>query len=192
MSVLVMTQTSLSSPLRIAEVRFGEREGRLGLTICPGKKDEGRGWERDLEDDLRAIRNWGASTVLSLVETHEFDLLQVPALGDAVIRMGMRWIHLMIRDVDVPDERFELARQTVGLEIHQRIDAGERILIHCRGGLGRSGLVAARILVERGCAPRDAVHRVRAVRPGAIETRAQEEYVFAFQAQQEGAPDDQD
>lgn len=111
MSVLARTQTSLSSPLRIAEVRFGEREGRLGLTICPGKKDEGRGWERDLEDDLRAIRNWGASTVLTLIESHEFDLLQVPALGDTVILMGMRWIHLPIRDVDVPDERFEVGWQ---------------------------------------------------------------------------------
>lgn len=81
---------------------------------------------------------------------------------------------------------------TAGLEIHQRIDAGERLLIHCRGGLERSGLVAARILVERGCAPRDAVHRVRAVRPGAIETRDQEEYVFALKPRYHGAPDDQD
>lgn len=192
MSLLVWKQTSQSSPLRIAEVLFGEREGRLGLTICPGKKDEGRGWDRDLEDDLRVIRNWGTSTVISLIELHEFNLLQVPALSENIIRMGMYWIHLPIRDVDVPDERFEHRWQGVGPEIHQRLDAGERILIYCRGGLGRTGLVAARILVERGCASRDAVHRVRAVRPGAIETHAQEQYVLALQVQRQGAPDDQD
>lgn len=104
----------------------------------------------------------------------------------------MFWIHLPVRDVDVPDERFEHGWLTVGQEVHQRLDAGERILIHCRGGLGRTGLVAARILVERGCAPRDAVHRVRAVRPGAIETRAQEQYVLALQVQRQEASDDRD
>lgn len=183
MSILTKNQTSQSSPLRIAEVLFGEREGRLGLTICPGKKEECRGWDRDLNEDLRAIRNWGASTVVTLIETHEFNLLQVPALGEAVTRLGIQWIHLPIRDVDVPDERFDRGWQAVGPEIHQGIDAGERILIHCRGGLGRTGLVAARILVERGCAPRVAIHRIRAVRPGAIESRAQEEYVLAQKEQ---------
>lgn len=185
MSVLTRKQTSQTSPLRIAEVLFGEREGRLGLTLCPGKKDEGRGWDRNLEDDLRVIRNWGASTVISLIEPHEFALLQVPELSDTAIRMGMCWIHLPIRDVDVPDERFEHGWLAVGQDIHQCIDAGERLLIHCRGGLGRTGLVAARILVERGCLPRDAVHRVRAVRPGAIETFAQEQYVIALQDQRQ-------
>lgn len=173
--------TSQSSPLRIAEVLFGEREGRLGLTFCPGKKDDGYGWDRDLGADLMIIQNWGASTVMTLIEPHEFELLQVATLGQAVTRLGLRWIHLPIRDVDVPDQRFELGWQSAGPEIHQRLDAGERIVIHCRGGVGRTGLVAAQILVERGCHSRDAIHRVRAVRSGAIETRAQEQYVLSLQ-----------
>jgi ADP-ribosyl-[dinitrogen reductase] hydrolase len=186
MSGIVSRRTSQSSPLRIAEVLFGEGEGRLGLTICPGKKDAYMGWDRNLDDDLRVIRHWGAGTVISLIEPHEFTLLLVSDLGEAAMRMGMAWIHLPIRDVNVPDHRFESGWQTVGPAIHQRLDAGERILIHCRGGMGRTGLVAARILVERGCAPRDAIHRVRAVRPGAIETRAQEEYVSALQGKRNG------
>lgn len=186
MNGYAMKQTSQSSPLRIAEVLFGEREGRLGLTLCPGKKDDGHGWNRNLEDDLRVIRSWNASTVVTLIEPHEFDLLQVPTLGETVAQLNLRWIHLPIRDVDVPDERFEQGWQTAGPEIHRRIDVGERILIHCRGGIGRTGLVAAQLLVERGCPPRDAIHRVRAVRPGAIETQAQEQYVLALQPLQQG------
>lgn len=173
--------TSQSSPLRIAEVLFGECEGRLGLTFCPGKKDDGYGWDRDLEADLMVIQNWSASTVMTLIEPHEFELLQVATLGQAVTRLGLRWIHLPIRDVDVPDQRFELGWQSAGQEIHQRLDAGERIVIHCRGGVGRTGLVAAQILIERGCPSRDAIHRVRAVRSGALETWAQERYVLALQ-----------
>jgi hypothetical protein len=38
--------------------------------------------------------------------------------------------------------------------------------------------VAGLILVERGVDPRDAIDRVRAARPHAIETRAQERYVL--------------
>jgi ADP-ribosyl-[dinitrogen reductase] hydrolase len=171
-------RNSQDSPLVIAEVLFGEHEGRLGLTICPGKKDGYSHWDRDLETDIRAIRNWGASTVVTLIEAHEFSLLAIDTLGQEVQRMGMHWLHLPIRDVDVPDRRFELAWPAASEDIHRRIDAGERILIHCRGGLGRTGLLAGLILVERGCAPRDAINRVRAVRPHAIETAAQEAYVL--------------
>jgi protein-tyrosine phosphatase len=55
---------------------------------------------------------------------------------------GMEWRHLPIRDVDVPDQRFEAAWALIGPELHDRLAAGDRILIHCRGGLGRTGLVA--------------------------------------------------
>lgn len=164
--------------MRIAEISFGEGKGRLGLTICPGKKDPARGWNRDLAEDLAVVRQWGAKAVVTLIEDHEFALLAVPDLGERVAAMGMDWHHLPIRDVDVPDERFEDAWPVSGLAVQNCIDAGECVLIHCRGGIGRTGLVAARLLIERGCRPRDAINRVRAVRPGAIETSAQEAYVM--------------
>jgi ADP-ribosyl-[dinitrogen reductase] hydrolase len=65
---------------------------------------------------------------------------------------------------------------------------GERrhVLLHCMGGLGRSGMVAARLLVELGEEPRTAIQRVRAARPGAIETAAQEAYVLACRAVEPG------
>jgi ADP-ribosyl-[dinitrogen reductase] hydrolase len=117
--------------------------------------------------------------VVTLLEEHEFRLLHVESLGAEVTNLGMQWLHLPIRDVDVPDARFERAWATGGPGLHRRLDAGERVLIHCRGGLGRTGLVAALILVERGAEPPAAIRRVRAVRPHAVETRAQEDYVRA-------------
>ena len=96
MNRLPPLQNSISSPLRIAEIVLGESEGRLGLTICPGKKDLPRGWDRDLEKDLRAIRDWGASTVVTLIEAHEFELLKVSLLGERVQEFGMRWITALV------------------------------------------------------------------------------------------------
>jgi ADP-ribosylglycohydrolase/protein-tyrosine phosphatase len=179
MNRLPAVKDSASSPLRIAELPLGEDGGCLGLTLCPGKKDFSRGWNRDLETDLRAVSNWGASTVVTLIEAHEFELLKVSRLGESVEQTGMRWIHLPIRDVDVPDHRFEEGWRSAGPEIHRRLRNREKILIHCRGGIGRTGLVAGLILVEHGCAPREAIQKVRAVRPGAIETAAQERYVLS-------------
>jgi atypical dual specificity phosphatase len=57
--------------------------------------------------------------------------------------------------------------------IHAVVSAGGRVAVHCGGGLGRSGTVAACYLVELGHDWRAAVGRVRAARPGAIETPAQ-------------------
>ena len=171
-------KNSRNSPLQIAEVLFEPDEGRLGLTLCPGKKDPSRSWDRDLKEDVRAIRAWGASTVVTLIEDHEFLLLAIEGIEREVRAQGMEWIHLPIRDVDVPDHRFEDEWMLAGARLHERLNCGDRILIHCRGGLGRTGLVAGLILVERGCDPVTAVHRVRAVRPHAIETAAQERYVM--------------
>lgn len=171
-------KNSRNSPLQIAEVLLGPTEGRLGLTLCPGKKDLSRSWDRDLMEDMRAIRAWGASTVVTLIEDHEFSLLGVENLEQQVRDCEMDWLHLPIRDVDVPDQRFEETWVSVGDLLHTRLNQGDRILIHCRGGLGRTGLVAGRILVERGCEPQTAVRRVRAVRPHAIETLTQERYVL--------------
>ena len=56
--------------------------------------------------------------------------------------------------------------------------AGHRVLVHCRGGLGRAGTVAARLLVELGVPAVEAIRRVRAARPGAIETIEQQQYVL--------------
>jgi protein-tyrosine phosphatase len=176
-------RTSRTDPLRIDVVEAGATPGMIGLTICPGKHDRHAltgAWARDLDADLMAIREWGATALVTLIEEHEFELLKVPHLGARAKRMGLDWHHLPIRDVSVPDERFESAWVKSGPELISRLRAGERLVVHCRGGLGRSGLVAARMLVELGIAPKDAINRVRAGRRGTIETAEQEGYVLAL------------
>jgi len=170
-------KTSQNCPLQIGELQVNTGQGFLGLTLCPGKKELARNWDRDLDIDLQAIKKWGATTVVTLIEDHEFSMLHVETLGHAVGALGMEWIHLPIVDVSIPDRRFETGWVTEGPMLQARLDAGERILIHCRGGIGRAGLVAGRMLVERGIQPHIAIERVRHVRPNAIETPQQEKYV---------------
>jgi protein-tyrosine phosphatase len=54
---------------------------------------------------------------------------------------------------------------------------GAKITIHCAGGKGRTGTVAASFLVKTGMSPAEAIATVRSIRPGTVENEAQEGWV---------------
>ena len=118
--------------------------------------------------------------VVTLLEPAELTLLKVERLGEEVLRRNMSWFHLPIADVSTPDERFEQEWDVAGEELCSILRSGSNVLVHCRGGLGRAGTIAARLLVELGMDPATAIASVRAVRPGAIETSDQEKFVLNF------------
>ena len=73
-------KTSVSDPLRIAVVTPDGTQGRIGITLCPGKTDGTARfgpWVRDLDLDLDVIQHWGATALISLIEDQEFDRLSV-------------------------------------------------------------------------------------------------------------------
>jgi len=140
-------------------------------------KDRSCGWDRDLNSDLATIRKWGAEAVVTLVEPHELRLLQVASMPEVVAQHGMRWVHLPISDFSVPDQKFEIKWVTVGAELRGVILRGGSILIHCRAGLGRAGMIVARLLVELGTDVQTAIDEVRSARPGAIVTLEQERHI---------------
>jgi len=64
--------------------------------------------------------------------------------------------------------------------ILDRARAGENVAIHCRGGLGRTGLIAACCLVALGQGARESMARVRKARANAVETPEQEDWMEEF------------
>ena len=66
--------------------------------------------------------------------------------------------------------------------VQQALSEKGNVLLHCVGGLGRSGMVAASYLRSKGLPVHQALAEVRSVRsPRAIETREQEEFVARFE-----------
>ena len=173
-----MKPADLAAPLWIDSVVVDRCGGVIGMTLCPGKR--GAPFfpgDRDLDIDLAAIRDWGASALVSLMEMEEMEWFGVTELPDKAVELGLRHYHLPITDMDVPGKRFEENWQTAGEELKGLLLAGEAIVIHCLAGLGRTGTVAARLLIELGMEPEAAVRHIRQARPGTIQSMVQEVYV---------------
>ncbi|MBL8698724.1 MAG: cyclin-dependent kinase inhibitor 3 family protein [Alphaproteobacteria bacterium] len=132
---------------------------------------------RDLAADLAAIRAWGAAMLVTLVQAEEFERYGVADFAAQVARSGLDWRRFPIPDMAPPDEAFAAAWRARGGDVVAALRAGSRVAMHCVGGLGRTGTVAARLLVVFGTEPEAAIARVRQVRPGAIETAAQADFV---------------
>jgi ADP-ribosyl-[dinitrogen reductase] hydrolase len=170
--------TSGSNPLRIAELPAGR--GLIGITFLPGKHQNGMTGRhrRDLATDLDTIAAWNASAVVTLVEDHELERYRVPSLGEQVRLRHMEWHHWPIPDFHAPDAAFDAGWPDRSAMLRAMLARGGRVLVHCKGGLGRAGSIAARLLVDDGMAPGAAMAAVRAVRPGAIEVSAQERWLM--------------
>ena len=169
-----------ADPLHIDEIAL-PGGGVMGLTHCPGRNGidgKGRRWQRVLAEDLVAIDHWGATTLLTLLESSEFAKLGVPGFADAVRFHRFDWRHVPIPDMRPPQAETLDAWRSSGPAVLGALQRGERVLIHCAAGLGRSDTMAAKVLVEFGASPQEAIARVRAARPGTIETPEQEAFVL--------------
>jgi ADP-ribosyl-[dinitrogen reductase] hydrolase len=175
-------KTSKSHPIRVDWVYIDDQKGKVGVTFCPGKKQKNAmtgSWSRDLDIDMTDLKDKGCAALVTLMEVQELDAVEVPKdqLEKNTRTHGMDWFFLPIKDASIPDGVFERSWKVTGKQLIDALNDKQSIVVHCLGGLGRSGMIAARLLVELGVDPNDAIIRVRQSRPGAIETKAQEKYV---------------
>jgi len=178
-------RTSETHPLKIAELSVGLLGGAIGVTFAPGKHQASAMtgiWQRDLALDLQAIRHWGASDLITLLEPHEFEELDIVDLPHQAAAYGLRWHGLPITDGNAPDSRFLVPWMNLLPTLVSELNAGQRVVVHCKGGLGRAGTVACLLLLDSGSArdADEAMKMVRAVRHGAIETHEQEDFLRAW------------
>lgn len=141
--------------------------GIVALAPFPGR-DKG-----SFEADMAHIRDWQPAIVMSLTTDAEMVRLGQRDLGQAFVAMGARWIHLPIEDYGVPTGEPRKAWPIVSRAALRALKGGGRVLVHCKGGCGRSGMVVLRLMVMAGEAPVSALERLRAVQPDAIETSGQ-------------------
>ncbi|EEE38298.1 Dual specificity phosphatase, catalytic domain protein [Rhodobacteraceae bacterium KLH11] len=140
--------------------------GTLALSPLPGR---GGAYGADLD----LVADWRPGLVLSM--TTEIEMIQDGArnFGADIQARASRWIHLPIEDFGTPPAEVLDLWPRVSATVRQALSGGGRILVHCRGGCGRSGMVVLRLMVECGERPEEALKRLRILRPCAVETDAQ-------------------
>ncbi len=166
--------------LHIDTVQIPGVPGVIGMCSCPGSgylwgshNDE----ERGVEADLDTLREWGASGIVSFIQSMEFHMVHAPDMGQLIQDRDMWWKHMPIRDMSTPNKRFEELWQEQSPDLHKSLLNGEKIALHCLAGLGRAGMMSARLMVEFGVKPKDAITAVREARRGTIQTWRQKFYV---------------
>ena len=141
--------------------------GTLALSPIPG-----RGGRFDA--DLTALLRWNPDLVLTMTTAAELARVGATDLPTRLFESGTNWLHLPIEDFGEPIGETAAYWPQAAAKAHAVLDKGGKILAHCYGGQGRSGMAIMRLMVERGIKPRDALAQIRKVRPGAVETKAQE------------------
>lgn len=177
-------RTSDSHPIEVfwVEGSAHSNQGRLGLTFAPGKCGDGpvtgARWERSLAADLDRLKyHHGADLLVSLMEEFEYDMLKIPALFEEARQRGIRAHHLPIVDTSIPTDQQAAAVDELVHAIRRALGAGENVVVHCRGGQGRTGTIASIVLSTYGHEPEDAIRIVREAQPRAVENARQQQYV---------------
>ena len=145
------------------------RDGTLALCAVPTGADA-----------RTALTAFAPALVISMTEPDELQSLGAGDLPDWLAAQGILWRGFPIPDFGTPPPRADwaaLARDAASI-----LDTQGRVLLHCRGGLGRSGMVALRLMIEAGENADTALTCLRAARPGAVETKAQEHWATTGQS----------
>lgn len=146
--------------------------GTVGLCALPGRFGP-------YADDLEAIRAWHPDLVLSMTTLPEME--GAAHLGEDLARAGIGWRHLPIVDFGAPGPGVAAKWGDLSALAGGILGSGGRVLAHCYGGCGRSGMAVLRLMVEAGEDGGQALARLRAVRPCAVETEAQMAWAIAPQ-----------
>ena len=152
----------------------GPWPGKLALAARP----RGGDW---LDDELAAWKRDGVDVVLSLLTPEEEIDLDLRNESHSARTQGIKFLSFPIPDRQVPNSESEM---TAALEeVNSSLAAGLRVVVHCRQGIGRTGLIAACLLVTRGLSPDAAVKQLTAVRGVAVpETIEQRNWINHYAA----------
>ncbi|MUK76342.1 phosphatase [Aliivibrio fischeri] len=147
--------------------------GTLILTPCPGTKGV------DLIASLEQLKAQGVEAVATALSLDELTEKGVGALGEEVQRLGMKWFYLPIEDDCAPGDEFAEQWATATSELQQVLVNNDKVAMHCMGGSGRTGLLAAHLLLDLGWDLDVIKQQVQALRPGAFTKLVQIEYIDA-------------
>jgi protein-tyrosine phosphatase len=109
----------------------------------------------------------------------EMDDLELQREAEVCRKNGVEFLSFPIVDRSIP------TLDSHAVDLFEQIDAalshGKKVSVHCRQGIGRSGLVAASLSVARGTSPAVAIEQIGKARRATVpETPEQRAWIDAF------------
>lgn len=142
------------------------RNGKIGGSQIPYTEDELDEWRKE-----------GVRRVLVLPEEWEIEEAwgSIDYYFSLLKEKGFDFLHIPIADGHPPTlEQMD--------EIYKWLKRGKGNLVHCVGGIGRTGtVISAYLILEEGLDSEEAVEEVRRFRPGAVQTYEQELFLLQLE-----------
>jgi protein-tyrosine phosphatase len=132
--------------------------------------------DEELDDDMHALYEAGIDIIVSMLEPAEAAELGLQDEQSSALSAGIALLSFPIPDHGIPQDRKKFAAFLSGLE--RQMLAGRRIGVHCRGCVGRSGVVTASLLIRSGISHKQAWTQISAARGYLVpETAEQKAWV---------------
>jgi protein-tyrosine phosphatase len=147
----------------------------LAVVLCPREGES-------LKEDLLQFREAGIDTLVSLLDPNEAIWLGLKDEGPLAESGGISFLPFPILDAHVPANVATFRAFVAGLA--DRLRAGERIGVHCRGSIGRATVTAACTLIHLGWKAKDALKAIQAARGCEVpDTSEQLRWILNYKAQ---------
>jgi protein-tyrosine phosphatase len=143
----------------------------LIFTSCPGTKDT------SLDDAVLALRGAGAKAIVTLMPLDEMEKFNAVSLPKVCKNLGVSWFHFPIADDSVPGDDYHEEFKAGKTPLFEMLTQNQKVAIHCRGGSGRTGFMAAILLLELGYDWDLVQTKIQTLRPKALVNETQLSYL---------------
>ena len=159
-------------------VKLDTFRSEICLSAFPGRQSSDEFSAKTMTQFFDFLESNKYRALVSLVELHEFDdYMPLAKFKKNLDHRDFDWHHHPLKDMTAPDEVFMNDFSGTQSSLLDYLRSGEKIAVHCKGGLGRSGTVAAMLMCNIGFDAVESIEAVRISRPGAIETVEQEMFI---------------
>ena len=132
-----------------------------------------------LEDEVSGLKQLGVNHIVSLLEVHEEREVDLGLEAELCAKHGLRFTSFPIPDRGLPETE---PAKSLAHELCEEVSEGAHLVIHCRAGIGRTGIVASAVLINSGYSARESLEAVSKARGVEVpDTEEQAEWVNSIE-----------